>query len=89
MSWKPNIRKNGVYVLKIPDTAIKYKKARDVLNGRKVKVLDRVNSFRGHGVYQVKLLSNIGLEKVSKLKMWGPYLCCSCERPYGCKCGGY
>lgn len=91
MGWKPNIKKNNIYILKIPDKSVKHRESRILLHGREVKVVDRLNSHKGHGVYKVKLVNSIGFpEKWPKIfKMWGPYLCCSCDLPYDCKCGGY
>lgn len=93
MGWVPNIRKNSTYILKIPDKTSKHRETRALLNGRRVKVLSKIDNHRGHGVYRVKLLdTNDFPSKFPKeFKMFGPYLCCNCPEPIsaGCKCGGY
>ena len=91
MAWKPRIRADETYILKIPDTSIKHRETRALLHGRRVTVIRLIDSHRGHGVYKVKLENDLGFPKTfpKEFKMWGPYLCCDCPRPYGCKCGGY
>ena len=91
-NWKPSIRKHGIYVLRIPETTVKHRKAKDLLEGRKVIALERLREYRGHHVYRVKLLSSSGYPDGFKTEfdMWGPYLCCSCPSiSGGCRCGGY
>lgn len=90
-NWRPRIRKHGVYILRIPETTLKHRRARDLLEGRKVIALQKIRDFRGHGVYRVKLLSADGYPDGFKTSfdMWGPYLCCSCAQSHGCRCGGY
>ena len=91
MTWKPLIKKNNIYILKIPDTSKKHRESRALLHNREVKVLDKINSHRGHGIYKVRVMSINGFPSKfpKEFKMWGPYLCCNCPQPYGCTCGGY